>query len=65
MPLPHDAPTIATRPTSDPIWLQKIVDYLRRNAAQFDQHDKMQLVFDRSGDHVVSDVTYKSIKLTL
>ncbi len=53
-----------SKQTNDPIWLQKIVDYLRRNAATFDQHEKMQLVFDRSGDNVVSDVTYKSIKLT-
>ena len=51
------------RHTQDPIWLQSIVNYLRANAHEFSRHERMQFVFDRSGDTVRADYSVKSIQL--
>lgn len=55
--------TAKDRNSQDPPWLQAIVNYLRSNAHEFNQHDRMQFVFDRAGDSVKADYSVKSIQL--
>lgn len=55
--------TAQSRTAQDPPWLQAIINYLRAHATEFNQHDRMQIVFDRAGDSVRADYSVKSIQL--
>lgn len=62
--LPSDAgPVKNATARDDPVWLIKIIEFLRTHAQQFDQHEHMQFVFNRAGDQVQADYSVRSIKI--
>ncbi len=48
---------------ADPVWMQRIIEFLRTNLEEFESHEHMQFVFNRAGDQVQADYSIKSIKL--
>ncbi len=58
-----DSASPSKNDSDEPLWMRKIVEWLRTNASQLSQHEHVQVTFNRSGDQIQADYSIKSIKI--
>ncbi|CAG0980336.1 hypothetical protein ANRL4_01831 [Anaerolineae bacterium] len=61
--LDASSPQNRSTTSADPVWMQRIIEFLRTNLKEFETHEHVQFVFNRAGDQVQADYSIKSIKL--